>query len=63
MLVVLGCCSAPPPPPLNFDTTLRVSENKVARPNCIVPGAVVSAIINPVYGNLQAGCNSTRSYR
>jgi hypothetical protein len=46
-----------------MDTTLRVVEGSVSRPSCVMPGAVISGIIWPVYGQLQIGCNSSLSYR
>lgn len=46
----------------DMDTTLRVVEGSVSRPSCVMPGAVISGIIWPVYGQLQIGCNSSLSY-
>jgi hypothetical protein len=46
-----------------MDTTLRVGEGRVAYPACVLPQASISAIIWPVYGQLQIGCNSSLSHR
>lgn len=46
-----------------MDTTLRVGEGRSAFPTCVLPDAFISAIIWPVYGQLQIGCNSSLSYR
>ena len=46
-----------------MDTTLVVTEGRVARPTCVVPTATISAVVYPVYGVLAQGCNATTSYR
>ena len=46
-----------------MDTTLAVTEGRVARPTCVVPTATISAVMYPVYGVLEQGCNATTSYK
>ena len=48
---------------LELDTTIVVSEGRVARPTCVVPNATITAVLYPVYGVLNQGCNATTSYR
>lgn len=57
--------SVRPPAFQHMDTLLRVAENRLARPTCVYPGAVITAILAPIYGQTTywAGCNSTLSYR
>lgn len=56
--------SVRPPAFQHMDTLLRVAENRLARPTCVYPGAVITAILAPIYGQTTywAGCNSTLSY-
>lgn len=44
------------------DSTIIVGDESAAYCGCGV-GEIISAIINPVYGNPALGCNSTDSYR
>lgn len=48
-----------------MDSTLRVNEDRIARATCVYRGAVITAIILPVYGEftLPNRCNSTQSYQ
>lgn len=57
--------SVRPPAFQHMDTLLRVAENRMARPTCVYPGALITAILGPIYGQTTywAGCNSTLSYR
>ena len=61
--VVCGCSPDLPEIWEEMDTTLAVTEGRVARPVCVVPTATISAILYPVYGALEQGCNATTSYR
>ncbi|KAL4427837.1 hypothetical protein ABPG75_001926 [Micractinium tetrahymenae] len=56
--------SVRPPAFQHMDTLLRVAENRMAKPTCVYPGAVITAILSPIYGQTTywAGCNSTQSY-
>ncbi len=56
--------SVRPPAFQHMDTLLRVAENRLARPTCVYPGALITAILAPIYGQSTywAGCNSTQSY-
>jgi hypothetical protein len=59
------CVCSPDLPEIweEMDSTLAVTEGRVARPVCVVPTATISAVLYPVYGALEKGCNATTSYR